>query len=126
MGNHTAGRSMGLAAEKALAIRAQGQAALALLDMICEPYRGCDAEFEAEDPNQRGRLHPDYTYYTDPKGPLGRLMSEAFAPERDWIGDWAKWKASSDYGNEGTGNVRDAWYDKDGPSQKFARRYEFN
>jgi hypothetical protein len=53
---------------------------LDLLDEICNPYRGCDAEFEAEDTQRPGHIHPDYTFYTDPEGPLGRLMVEAFAP----------------------------------------------
>ena len=115
---------MGLAAEAALKIRQPGQTALALLDMICRPYEGCDAEFEGEDPKHRGHIHPDYTFYTDPVGPLGVLIAEAFAPDRDWVADWRAWRLSPQYGEEGVGNVRDMW--EDGPMEKFDRRYDFN
>jgi len=78
MGNHEAGRAMGRGAEMALQMRTN-QTALELLDMICEPYRGADAEFEAVDPDNPRQIHPLFTYYTDPSGPLGILMREAFA-----------------------------------------------
>lgn len=114
---------MGKAAEAALCHRTPDQKAIDLLDVLCGPYRGCDAEFEAEDPADPRRIHPEFTFYTDPAGPLGKLIAEAFAPARDWIADWAAWKLSPDYGNEGTGNVRDHWYAV--PKAAFAERYEF-
>jgi hypothetical protein len=120
---------MGLSATEALKIRQSGQSALQLLDMICLPYKGCDAEFEAEDPSKRGHINPAFTFYTDPPGPLGKLIAEAFAPERDWIGDWIAWCNSSDFGNEGNGNVRDMWEDSgdypECPMAQFSRRYDF-
>ncbi len=67
MGNHEVGRAMGLQAEMALNMRTN-QTALELLDVICEPYRGADAEFDG---------------ITEPNQPLGLLMAEAFSPEAD-------------------------------------------
>ncbi len=121
---------MGRAAEQMLLVRQPGQTALQLLDAICEPYRGCDAEFEAEDPKKPGRIHPHYTFYTDPVGPLGLLIAEAFAADRNWADEWRAWRKSDDFGNEGTGNVRDCWedgcYAPGCPMQKFSQRYDFS
>lgn len=90
MGNHQAGRAMGKTAEAMLRMRTD-QTALMLLDMICFPYEGCDAEFEAEDPNNPGHMHPDYVFYTDPDGPMGKLIIEAFGePGKDYIGAWGE------------------------------------
>lgn len=69
MGNHQAGKAMGLTAVALLANRTN-QTALELLDIICTPYRGCDAEFESEDPANPGSTHPDYHDYTSPDGPV--------------------------------------------------------
>jgi hypothetical protein len=82
MGNHVVGKAMGLAAEEAIRGRRPGEAPLAILDRICGPYRGADAEFEAEDPAMQGFVHPEFADYTDPhpKAALGMLMLEAFAP----------------------------------------------
>ena len=55
--------------------------ALRLLDLICEPWRGCDAEFEAED--------------MDFNAPLGRLIAAAFAPGRKWEPMWEDREADS-------------------------------
>lgn len=87
MGNHEVGRAMGRMAEVVLKLRTNPttQTALSLLDQICEPYRGADAEFEAVDPKRPGHTHPEYGQYTDPKGTLGILIREAFAPNVDWI-----------------------------------------
>ena len=76
--------AMGLMAGMALKMRTT-QTALSLLDEICKPYRGADAEFEAEDPNRPGHTHPEYWRYSDPNGPLGILIREAFDPTVDWI-----------------------------------------
>lgn len=82
MGNHAAGQAMAKAAEQAVLMRRPGQTAFALLDKICDRHRGTDAEFEAEDPENPGQVHPDFDAYTDPhpKAALGMLMVEAFAP----------------------------------------------
>lgn len=82
MGNHTAGRAVALSAEVALAHRKPGDTALALLDRACARYRAYDAEFESTDPDNPGRVHPEFAFSTDPhpKAALGMLMVEAFAP----------------------------------------------
>lgn len=82
MGNHVAGRAVGLAAEQALRARQPGETALDLLDRVCVTYRGTDAEFESMDPNDPDSIHPEFEKYTDPhpKAALGMLMLEAFAP----------------------------------------------
>lgn len=82
MGDHYIGREMGRAAEHAVATRKPGETALDILDRICKPHKGRDAEFESEDPDNRGCVHPEYDRYTDPhpKAALGMLMLEAFAP----------------------------------------------
>lgn len=108
MGNHQAGRAMGKTAE---ALAFTNLTALAALDMICNPYRGCDAEFEAEDPNRPGHIHPEYADYTDPNGPIGKLIIEAFGETgKDYYGEWGEAE-------------QDAWFD--GPYTKFKDRYEF-
>ena len=73
---------MGLAAEFAVINRTSSQSAIDILDRVCEPWRNCDAEFEASDPNAPYHIRPDYDRYTDPhpKAALGMLMVEAFAP----------------------------------------------
>lgn len=113
MGNHSAGMEMGRAATAALKRRTT-ETALELLDEICEPHRNCDAEFEAEDPKKRGHVHPDYGNYTDPNGPLGKLIAEAFGEAgRDYI---APYLSEDEAGG-------DAWYD--GTYTAFKNRYEF-
>lgn len=61
MGNHVAGQAVGLAAKVVAKIRQQGETALSLLDRACKKYRGCDAEFESEDPSNPGTAHPEST-----------------------------------------------------------------
>lgn len=114
MGNHTAGRAMGKTAEMLLKNRGE-QSALDLLDAICEPWRLCDAEFEATDPEFPGRIHPEYTRYTDPKGPIGQLIMEV----------WGEDGVSYMEAVEGL-DVEvpsDAWFF--GPYEKFRERYDF-
>ena len=120
MGNHEVGRAMGRMAEMALKMRTN-QTALALLDEICEPYRGSDAEFEAEDPNNLGHQHPEYCRYTDPKGPLGILIREAFDSSTDWI---ARQKEAEESGDD---DKVEEFYESwgDGPAKQFDARYEF-
>lgn len=112
MGNHAVGRAMGRMAEMAIKMRTN-QTALELLDEICEPYRGADAEFEAED--------SAYCRYTDPKGPLGILIQEAFDPKVDWIVLQRKAEGTGD------GDKIDEFYETwgDGPGKQFDSRYEF-
>ena len=120
MGNHEVGRSMGRMAEIALKMRTN-QTALALLDEICEPYRGADAEFEAEDPNNHGHTHPEYGSYTDPKGPLGILIREAFEPKVDWIALQCKIEETAN------DDLIEEFYESwgNGPEKQFDARYEF-
>jgi hypothetical protein len=115
MGNHHAGKAMGIAAEVALKMRTT-QKAIDILDQICKPWYGCDADFEAEDPNNLGHDHPDYGSYTDPQGPLGILIAEAFGkPGKDY-----KYKLDGTY--ETNEKESDKWYD--GPYRKFRKRYD--
>lgn len=120
MGNHEVGRAMGRMAEMALKMRTN-QTALEILDEICEPYRGSDAEFESVDPNNPRQTHPEYGQYTDPKGPLGILIREAFDPKVDWIALEREAVASSD------DDKIEAFYESwgEGPARKFDARYEF-
>jgi hypothetical protein len=111
MENHAAGKAMGLAAEIAIKARTD-QMAIELLDKICFPYKGCDAEFEAEDPLRPGFIHPEYNSYTDPNGPLGLLIAEAFGePNRDYYTEWLQDEDS------------ESWWD--GPYGQFRQRYSF-
>ena len=116
MGDHQIGRAMGIAAEAYLRgfHKRKGQVitqkqALSTLDLICSRYAGRDAEFESEDPNNPGHIHPDYSDYTNPNGPLGQLIAIAFnATEEEKILE-----------DEET----TPWYD--GPYTKFKDRYRF-
>jgi hypothetical protein len=81
MGNHDAGRAMGRAAEMWWLGRddippTSSAEALRVLDTICEPYRGSDAEFEAAFTGSEAA--GNYNDYRDPDAPLGRLMIVAF------------------------------------------------
>ena len=114
MGNHTAGLAMGRMAETLITMRTN-QTALELLDEICAQWRGCDAEFEAVNPEHPHQIHPLIRNYTDPNGPLGALISEAFGdPGTDYTKGW------SDSDNVA---VADAWWD--GPYGAFKKRYDF-
>lgn len=130
MGNHAAGKAMGLGAGAFLRIvpNPTREQALQALDDLCEGWRGCDAEFEAEDPHNRGRVNPAYTFYTDPKGPLGRLIAAAFAPGEDWIGkiEEAAARARLSWPAEEFDCDSPAWTSwYEGPEQEFKKRYEF-
>lgn len=112
MGDHHIGRAMGHAATVFWQLqkgKPTQERALAALDVICKPYQGRDAEFEAEDPKNPGQIHPDYENYTDPKGPLGRLIAIAFNARKDEIS----------LGDE----HYCPWYD--GPETRFRKRYGF-
>lgn len=117
MGNHTAGKAMGVAAAAFIAARnGADRSALEFLDSICMPWKGCDAEFEAEDPKCPGHIHPDYVFYTDPSGPLGRLMAEAFGDESR---DYAE-ELEQDLDNDA---VDSRWYLE--VEKPFRARYDF-
>ena len=120
MGNHEVGRAMGRMAEMALKMRTN-QTALVLLDEICEAYRGADAEFEAVDPNNPRQTHPEYCQYTDPKGPLGILIREAFDPAVDWIALQHEAEKTGD--DDKIEDFYESW--GCGPEAKFSTRYEF-
>ncbi len=118
MGDHTIGKAMGVAADawwRRETVPTKEEA-LAALDVICSPYRGRDAEFEAEDPARPGHIHPAYDNYTDPLGPIGMLIMIAFDAT----------EAEASLGNEDVC----PWHDgvgtfNAGPYARFCRRYEF-
>ena len=120
MGNHEVGRAMGRMAEISLKMRTN-QTALELLDEICKPYRGSDAEFESVDPNNPRQVHPEYCQYTDPKGPLGVLIREAFAPTVDWSA--LQCKAEKTGNDDKIEEFYESW--GEGPEKQFNARYEF-
>jgi hypothetical protein len=127
MGNHVAGKAMGLAAQLALSLRQPDAAsALEILDSICEPYRGCDAEFEAEDPKRPGHAHLEFSNYTDPHplAALGMLMVEAFAPKG--LAALPKYQASLAV-NHAPLEEQDASYDvwRAEVYEPFRKRYDF-
>lgn len=91
MGNHDAGRAMGHAAEAAKLASdtwpPSKEKALALLDKICNPWRGCDAEFEAKDPDNPRNVHPVESDYKYPPHALGELLAVAFGEGRTFDHD---------------------------------------
>lgn len=129
MGNHVAGKAIGLLAQTLWERRQPGETALELLDQACAGYRNCDAEFEAEDPNNPGHDHPEYCSYTDPhpKAGLGMLIVEAFSP--NGVVDLPKYEAMliGDDGSEGAAEREevacDLWWA--GPYAQFRKRYGF-
>jgi hypothetical protein len=103
---------MGMAAELALELRTN-QKALALLDKICKPYEGCDAEFE--------RTHN--TQYTDTDQALGKLITEAFGGRKDWAKAIKKGAKAAKAAGAGAENLAlDGWYDQ--VYAKFRKRYD--
>lgn len=123
MGNHAAGKAIGLAAELALSRRQPGDTALGLLDAACRGHRGCDAEFESEDPDNPGQVHPDFMDYCDPhpKAALGMLMLEAFAP--NGVADLTKYAPMlTDKGPDGDAAC-DLWWAE--VYEPFRQRYGF-
>ena len=125
MGNHDAGRAMGRMAAMALKMRTS-QSALELLDEICRPWQGCDAEFDAVDPNNPRQSHPVYCRYTDPEGPLGTLIREAFDFETDWIAllHEAKERHRTTEDDEIMEEFWESWQGT-GPAKQFDERYGF-
>lgn len=120
VGNHDAGKAMGIAAEAALGARRRRklrqQEARDILDAICESWRGCDAEFEAEDPKRPGHQHPEYIDYTDFNAPLGKIIAAAFTPGKTWT--LPRGRVDRD-----ASPVWEAWYTT--AYAAFKERYEF-
>lgn len=113
MGDHHIGVAMGRAAEIFWGLRGSKSVskdeALEFLDNICIPYKGRDAEFESVDINDHGQLNPNYADYTDPNGPIGRLIIIAFdATLEEMVLD---------------DNDTSPWFD--GPYMRFRDRYNF-
>ena len=123
MGNHTVGRAVGLAAEQALLARRPGETALSILDRICTTYRGSDAEFESQDPNNPNRVHPDYGDYRDAheKAALGMLMIEAFAP--NGVADLPRYAPMLIGGHPDEEAACEAWYNE--VYEPFRNRFQF-
>ena len=118
MGNHHAGRAMGHAANAVLRTKKRFTKAQALkvLDDICKPWKGCDAEFEAEDPKRPNYTHPEYGQYTDPQAALGKLIAIALGkPDHDYVQEFERELEAS--------GEDSSWFD--GPYEKFRKRYRF-
>lgn len=116
MGNHYAGNAMGKQAQLLMANRPPGMTALQLLDLICEPHRGCDAEFESEDPDRPGHVHPEFPDWCFPhaNAGLGMLLLEAFAP--NGVADLGRFSTDDE-------EAQDAWWDE--VVVPFRKRYDF-
>lgn len=123
MGNHTVGLAIGKAAEAAIANRRVGETAISILDRICEPYRGYDAEFESEDPDRPGYVHPEFDDYRHPhsKAALGMLLLEAFAP--NGIADLLRYQPMFTETGPAEEVACDDWWSE--VREPFAARYEF-
>jgi hypothetical protein len=117
MGNHEAGRAIGRMVLALVARRREGEDALAILDEACNPWRGADAEFESEDPNNPGQIHPDYDDYRYLPSPMARLMVEAFAP--NGLTDLARYQSADPEDEEAS----DTYYEE--VVMPFRERYEF-
>jgi hypothetical protein len=116
MGDHHIGRQMATAARLALSERRAGEDAISILDRICMPHRGRDAEFEAEDPD-------GYDSETDPhpKAALGMLMLEAFAP--DGADSLARYAGMGSDDPDEDERVTDLWWNE--VYEPFRARYAF-
>jgi len=128
MENRTIGTRMGLAAQTALLARAKGESALSILDKICSPYHGLNADFDAWDPADARSQHPVIRSHLDahPQAALGMLMVEAFAP--DGLADLAQYQPAFDKTTAGTWSERDdaldLWYVH--VEEPFRKRYDFS
>lgn len=123
MGNHVAGRAMGMLAEEAIRNRQSGESALSILDRICTPYSNTHLDWKAEDPARPGRVHPDYGSYTDPhpKAALGMLILEAFAP--NGVADLHRYAPMLDAEHPDE-SAYDAWWTE--VYEPFQARYNFS
>lgn len=125
MGNHSAGYAMDRAARLAVSNRGQ-RSALSILDDVCSPYRGCDAEFESQNPDEPDEVHPLFDNSTDPhpQSPLGMLLVEAFAP--NGLQDLGRYSPFLDDAARGT-DAEEAAYDhwESEVYKPFRQRYGF-
>jgi len=82
MNDRAVGRRMGWMAHELIVLRKPDDTALAILDLICAPYRNTHAQFDAWSSDLPGRMGEAFMRYTDPHPDawLGLLMVEAFAP----------------------------------------------
>ena len=109
------------------------ETALEILDRYCSG-RGGDAEFEAEDPDNLGHIHPQFSDYRDPcaGAGLGMLMVEAFAP--NGLSDLPKYHGVMGYKQTGVRETdaalesaaeasSDHWHEE--VSKPFRTRYGF-
>ena len=70
MGNHQAGQNMVAVTLALYNVRKEtGQTAQQILDIACNPWNNCDAEFDDE-------MLPDHTF--------GQIIKEAFAPDLEY------------------------------------------
>ncbi len=124
MGNHAVGNTVGPQAEVALRNRQPGETALDILDRLCEPWRGTDAEWESTDPSDPDSVHPEFLLWTDPhpKAALGLLMVEAFAP--NGLADLGRYEAQFDADDPDEEAACEAWWEE--VYEPFKRRYNFD
>lgn len=118
MGNHEAGRAIGTMVLTLIDRRKPGESALDILDLACEPYRTCDAEFEAVDPKDPRRVNPEYSDYRFLPSPMAVLLVEAFAP--NGLADLPRYGKA--YDNDDEEGI-DAYWDE--VIDPFKKRYDF-
>ena len=110
----SAGIAMGIAAlawwQTNSKTRLTASSAMAVIDRICEPYRGQRVDFESIDPFDMTMLHPQFDDFTDPWGSLGKLIAIAF-------------EATPDEMHLATEHQTMPWLS--GPCKRFRSRYQF-
>ncbi len=124
MGNHSVGKAVGRMADEALRGRRDGESAIEILDRICTPYRNSDAEWDAADPADPTKTHPEFVAYTDPhaRAALGMLMLEAFAP--NGVADRERYAPMLDSDDPDEEVACEAWWAE--VYEPFKQRYGFS
>lgn len=100
-------------------------AALAILDRVCTPWRDETAEFESQDPENPGCVHPDYDDDRDPVAPFGGLLRRAFWPEvadEDWKKLVDSWYLTEEEMDDAAWRLQYEWYLR---TYAFMSRYGF-
>ena len=122
MGNHAVGQAIDRAAQQAVLSRKPGERALDILDRMCTPFRGADAEFESTNPDNSDQVHPEFDdcRHPHPKAALGMLLIEAFAP--NGLADLERYSPMLSDGPDAD-NACDLWWEE--IREPFASRYEF-
>lgn len=122
MGNHAAGQAMDRAAQQAVQTRKPGERAIEILDKICKPFRGADAEFESTNPENTDQVHPEFDdcRHPHPKAALGMLLLEAFAP--NGLADLERYSPMLSDGPDAD-DACDLWWDE--ILEPFTNRYGF-